>query len=461
MTNQVEEFKSIKPGFVKMYTCGPTVYNYAHIGNFRAYMFEDLLRRTLQFCSYRVLQVMNLTDVDDKTIRDSQKASVSLQEYTEKFKKAFFEDLELLNIEPAEQYPAATDHIPEMIDMIKILLEKGYAYCADDGCIYYSIEKFADYGKLSGVDLQEQRSSVRIKNDEYAKDAVADFALWKAWDEDDGDVFWNSPWGKGRPGWHIECSAMSMKYLGKTFDIHTGGVDNIFPHHEDEIAQSEAANGKKFVNYWLHCGYLMAEGQKMSKSLGNFYTLADLQKKGFSGREIRWVLLGSHYRQQLNFTIDGLKTARKTLFRIDGFTAKLKDISENAKVSENTEVSKLTNEMQAEFTASLENDLNMPKALGSLFEFIRKINILMNNKKVSATNAQIILKSLEKLDMVIGCLDIQKEEEIPEEIKQLAKQRSEARKNKDYAEADRLRDEIQSSGYELEDTPSGARIIAK
>jgi len=258
----------LREGRVGLYTCGPTVYNYANIGNFRAYVFEDLLRRTLEYFGFEVTHVMNLTDVDDKTIRGAKNAGISLDEYTEPYKQAFFDDCQALRIERASVYPAATEHIPEMIELIKTLLEKGVAYKSDDGSIYFSIDKFPAYGALSKVDMENQRSGGRVKLDEYEKDAVADFALWKAWDEKDGDVAWESPWGKGRPGWHIECSAMSMKYLGETFDMHTGGIDNMFPHHEDEIAQSEAATGKKFVNYWLHCGYLVVNGEKMSRVPG-------------------------------------------------------------------------------------------------------------------------------------------------------------------------------------------------
>lgn len=321
MDRKVVPFQPIDAKLVRMYTCGPTVYNFAHIGNFRAYMFEDLLRRTLEYFGYPVRQVMNLTDVDDKTIRDSRAARLPLREFTAKYKQAFFEDLKTLNIEPAEVYPAATDHIPQMIRLISVLMEKGFAYQAEDKSIYFSIDKFPDYGKLAKIDRENQRSGVRIKNDEYAKDSVADFALWKAWDENDGDVAWDSPWGKGRPGWHIECSAMSSEYLGDQFDIHTGGIDNMFPHHEDEIAQSEAASGKTWVNYWLHCAHLMVNGEKMSKSLGNFFTLRDLQQKGWKGREIRWVLIGAHYRKKLNFTFEALEQARETLGRFDEFSS--------------------------------------------------------------------------------------------------------------------------------------------
>ncbi len=291
-----EEFKPIEEGKVGLYTCGPTVYNFAHIGNFRCYMFEDLLKRTLLYFGYDVKHVMNLTDVDDKTIRGSQAAKMPLTEFTQQYKDAFFKDIATLRIIPADIYPAATDHIPEMIALIQKLFDLGIAYQAEDKSVYFSIAKWPKYGQLMKIDRDQMRVGVRIKMDEYAKESVADFALWKAYDEADGDVAWDSPWGKGRPGWHIECSAMSGKYLGKTFDMHCGGIDNMFPHHEDEIAQSEAANGCKFVNYWLHCAHLMVDGQKMSKSLGNFFTLRDILAKGYSGREIRWVLIGAHYR---------------------------------------------------------------------------------------------------------------------------------------------------------------------
>jgi len=277
-----EEFKPIEPGKVKFYTCGPTVYNFAHIGNFRAYIFEDLLRRYLKYKGYDVYQVMNLTDIDDKTIRDSQKEGISLKDFTGRYIKAFFDDLDTLGIERAEQYPAATEHIPEMVELIKKLTENGYAYEVN-GNYYFKISAFKDYGKLANLDMAGLKAGARVATDEYEKDSVSDFALWKAWDEADGDVYWETEIGKGRPGWHLECSAMSMKYLGNHFDIHTGGVDNMFPHHENEIAQSEGATGEKFVNYWMHCEYLIVDGRKMSKSLGNFYTLRDIIDKGYSG----------------------------------------------------------------------------------------------------------------------------------------------------------------------------------
>ena len=323
LTRCVEEFVPLQPPQVRLYTCGPTVYDFAHIGNFRAYVFEDLLRRTLRFRGFQVTQVMNLTDVDDKTIRGAQAAKVALGDYTRRYTDAFFEDLRALAIEPAEHYPAATAHIPEMIALIETLFQKGYAYRSEDGSVYFSIAKFKDYGKLAHLDLTGLKPGARIAQDEYQKENAADFALWKAWQSEDGDVAWDSPWGRGRPGWHIECSAMSMKYLGASFDLHTGGVDNIFPHHEDELAQSEAATGRPFVKYWMHCAHLVVDGRKMSKSLGNFFTLRDILRRGYSGREIRYALMAVHYRQALNFTFEVLDAARGALARLDEFAERM------------------------------------------------------------------------------------------------------------------------------------------
>ncbi|WP_294501791.1 cysteine--tRNA ligase [uncultured Victivallis sp.] len=460
MERRVVPFQSIRPGKVGMYTCGPTVYNYAHIGNFRAYMFEDLLRRTLEYFGYKVHQVMNLTDVDDKTIRDSRAAGLPLREFTAKYKQAFFEDLKTLNIEPAEVYPAATDHIPQMIRLISILMEKGYAYQAEDRSIYFSIDKFPDYGKLARIDRENQRSGVRIKNDEYAKDSVADFALWKAWDELDGDVAWDSPWGKGRPGWHIECSAMSSEYLGDAFDIHTGGIDNMFPHHEDEIAQSEAATGKKWVNYWLHCAHLMVNGEKMSKSLGNFYTLRDLLKMGWKGREIRWVLIGAHYRKKLNFTLDAIGQARETLTRFDEFFDRMRAVTKEGECSEAEQV---VASAAAAFSAAIAEDLNISEALAAMFELLRTGNKLADSGELTKSGAERILAAFRKFDTVIGALEVDavRTAEFPPEVVALAEERKAARKAKNFAESDRLRAEIGKLGFVVEDQPGNEYRLKK
>ena len=461
MERRTMPFSPITPGEVGLYTCGPTVYNFAHIGNFRAYMFEDILKRTLEYFGYKVHQVMNLTDVDDKTIRDSRAAGLPLRTFTEKYKKAFFEDIKALNIEPAEIYPAATDHIPEMIQLIQTLMDKGFAYQAEDKCIYFSIDKFPAYGKLARIDRENQRAGVRINSDEYAKDSVADFALWKAWDENDGDVKWESPWGPGRPGWHIECSAMSSKYLGSAFDIHTGGIDNMFPHHEDEIAQSEAASGKKWVNYWLHCEHLMLNGEKMSKSLGNFYTLRDLQAKGWSGREIRWVLVGAHYRKKLNFTFDALAQARETLNRFSAFFSRMKTV--NA-AGDGSEIKTQIESSLEKFGNAMADDLNTAEALAQLFDLSREANRLADSGTLSADGAKAVLEAFRQFDRILGCLDVDKEpeaEEIPAEITALAEERAAARKAKNFAESDRLRDEIAAKGYVIEDAPGGVWRLKK
>lgn len=458
MGRTVEEFNPVNPAEVGLYTCGPTVYNFAHIGNFRAYLFEDILKRSLEYNGYKVKHVMNLTDVDDKTIRDSQAAKLPLNEFTAKYKKAFFEDLDKLRIERADVYPEATTHIPEMIQTIQTLLDKGYAYQSDDKCIYFSIDKFPEYGKLAKIDRENQRAGVRINTDEYAKDSVADFALWKAWDEKDGDVKWESPWGEGRPGWHIECSAMSMKYLGKTFDIHTGGVDNMFPHHEDEIAQSEAANGCRFVNYWLHCEHLTIDKKKMSKSLGNFYTLRDLEAKGYSGREVRWVLIGTHYRAKLNFSLSALDAARAALTKFDNLFARLKAApAGDALLAEATEAA---NTGKAAFTAAVSDDLNISEALSALFVLTKSAGRLLA-EGVQASGAKILLDQFRDFDKVFGALDVdaKKEEaagvDAPAEVLELVAARTEAKKTKDFAKADAIRDQLKAMGWSVVDKPTG------
>ncbi len=450
-TRKKEEFKPIDPGKVRMYTCGPTVYKQAHVGNFRAYMFEDLLRRYLKYKGFEVTQVMNLTDVDDKTIRDSNAQGVPLKEFTAPMIKEFFEDIDSLGIERAEVYPAATDHIPEMVALVKALVEKGHAYEVE-GNYYFKISSFPNYGKLNHLDMAGLKAGARVAADEYEKDSVSDFALWKAWDEADGEVYWETELGKGRPGWHIECSAMSMKYLGNHFDIHTGGEDNKFPHHENEIAQSEAATGEKFVNYWLHNGYLIAEGRKMSKSLGNDYKLRDLLERGYSRVAVRYMLISTHYRQQLDFTLDGLEAAGHALERYNDFINNLADYPGGK--SDGTAQGLLDKALGA-FEESLDDDLNISGALGAVFDFIRDINRLKAEDKLSAEERDEALKTIRRFDTVLNFT--YDSGDIDEEIERLIAQRTEAKKNKDYALADKIRDELTAKGIILEDTPQGVR----
>ena len=451
-----EDYKSIEEGKTGLYTCGPTVYNFAHIGNFRCYMFEDLLKRTLLYFGYKVKHVMNLTDVDDKTIKGSQNAGIPLDDFTKKYKQAFFDDIKTLRIIPADVYPEATRHIPEMIEIIKALFDKGIAYQAEDKSVYFSIAKWPKYGQLVHIDHSQMRSGVRVKMDEYAKESVADFALWKAYDENDGDVAWDSPWGKGRPGWHLECSAMSSKYLGKTFDIHCGGIDNMFPHHEDEIAQSEAANGCKFVNYWLHCAHLMVEGQKMSKSLGNFFTLRDILDKGYTGREIRWVLIGAHYRQSLNFSMKALDDARTALQRIDTTLQRLKEAA--AKPDKGIDEAKAAlDKAEKQFANGLADDLNISEALAAVFDLLRELNKLMDNDALGGKAAQLALDTFAKMDTVLAVFTPDSGDSIPQEIIDLANERQAARKAKNFARADEIRGILDAKGWIVEDTPNGPR----
>jgi cysteinyl-tRNA synthetase len=451
MTRRVEEFKPITPGVVKMYTCGPTVYNFAHIGNFRAYMFEDLLRRYLKYKGFAVTQVMNLTDIDDKIIRDSIAKKVSIKEFTAPYIKSFFEDLDALGIERAEYYPAATDHIPEMVAIVKKLIERGHAYQMN-GNYYFKIASFPAYGKLANLDMQGLKAGARVLADEYEKESVSDFALWKAWDAADGEAFWETEIGKGRPGWHLECSAMSQKYLGPTFDIHTGGVDNMFPHHENEIAQSEGANGQKFVNYWLHCEHLIVEGRKMSKSFGNFFTLRDILDKGYPGAAARYLLIATHYRQQLNFTFDGLDAARNALQRYNDFITNLEDCPGGASDGQAAEVIKKAKEG---FEANLDDDLNISGALGVVFDYVREINRLRAEAKLSVSDKEEALKTMLGFDSVLNFRS--KTTSLDAEIEELIRQRGEARKSKNFALSDKIRDDLAARGIVLEDTPQGVK----
>ena len=455
MSRKKEVLEPLDGKKVQMYTCGPTVYNYAHIGNFRAYMFEDLLRRYIQFSGFEVEQVQNLTDVDDKTIRHSIAEGKSLKEFTSTYIDAFFNDLRILNIEPAEHYPAATDYIPQMIKMIQSLVDKGYAYQSEDGSVYYRIDRFERYGCLARLDREGMRSGARVSQDEYEKDNLGDFALWKAYVEEDGDVFWESPWGRGRPGWHIECSAMSTTILGESFDLHTGGVDNIFPHHEDEIAQSEAVSGKTYSKYWMHCGYLIVDGKKMSKSLGNFYTMRDLLDKGYSGREIRYELLATHYRQALNFTFSSLDANRAALRRLDEFYLSLKDCAANETVA--AELPIWATQSREQFVQEMDDDMNISGALAAIFEIVHIGNVELKESNMSSNQAVALLQLWSELDAVLGLL-IPEEEKIPSDIIALAELRMSARSEKNWNESDRLRDEIVSKGWLIKDASEGYKL---
>ena len=460
-SRQLEEFKPIDADgrTVKMYTCGPTVYDHAHIGNYRAYLFEDLLQRHLELRGYRVQRVMNITDVDDKTIRGCQKAGVALAEFTGPFKQAFFSDLDTLRIKLAESFPEATDahHIATMIEMIRTLIERDLAYQAEDKSVYFRIKNFPNYGKLAHFNLDELQSTGRVKNDEYEKESVGDFALWKAWDEADGAVRWPSPWGKGRPGCHIECSAMATQILGEQLDIHCGGVDNIFPHHEAEIAQTEGCTGRQFVRYWLHCAHLLVDGQKMSKSLGNFHTLRDALAKGCSGREVRYALMRVHYRAQLNFTWEGMEEARTALGRIDDWVARLRLKAQEENVQPSMSNIQRPTE---EFEQTLDDDLNISGALGFLFETIRETNRGLDQGTLAGTEARAWLEWWERID---GVLRLAREgtQEIPAEVAAVAEGRAQARLAREWQKSDELRDQLAALGWEVRDTKDGQKLTRR
>jgi cysteinyl-tRNA synthetase len=458
MSREMEEFKPIEPGQVRMYTCGPTVYGPSHIGNFRAYMFEDVLRRYLEYKGYRVTQVMNLTDIDDKTIRDSNAAGIPLQEHTKQFKETFFRDLKCLNIEKAEIYPEATEHIAEMVALVEKLTQRGHVYKSGDS-YYYRISTFPKYGALSHMELENLKAEarvarpLRVDSDEYEKESVSDFAVWKGWSERDGSVFWETSLGKGRPGWHIECSAMSMKYLGEHFDIHTGGVDNIFPHHENEIAQSEGTTGKKFVNYWMHNAHLIVEGKKMAKSEGNFLTVDDLVNKGANPIAVRYLLMATHYRQQLNFTFVGLEGAKGAITRLRDFHSNV----ESAKPGPESEfVKDSIARAKATFETSLDDDLNISPALAAVFDFVREINGVAAESGLSESDRKAVLETLQRFDSVLGVIYVA-EESIDERVEKLIQQRIEARKARDFKAADRIRSDLLDEGIILEDSPAGTK----
>ena len=449
---KVQTFEPIKKGEVRMYTCGPTVWNYAGIHNYRTFVFEDTLRRYLKFKGFKVTQVMNITDVEDKIIKGIKQTGKGLKELTQFYEAAFMEDIATLGIERAEFYPRATENLKEMVDLIGVLLRKGYAYRAEDGSIYYSVSKFKDYGALSGVRLDSLKPAGRVSSDHYEeKMEAADFVLWKAWDPDDGEVYWETELGKGRPGWSIECSAMSMKYLGETFDIHTGGMDNKFPHHENEIAQSEAATGKKFVNYWLHSEFLNVKGEEMHKSAGNVVYLRDLVREGWEPMTIRLFLITSRYRDPVDLTDTSLEQARAQRARLQDFLARLRTVE-----GAGTKDTKLFEEFLEEFEAAMDDDLNTPAAFAALFSLVKRVNALVDAKSLGKLGAAKAIDALERVNSVLGVMDFE-EEELPPKLAALIKRRDEARKKKDFAESDKLRKELLAEGVVVEDTPTGSR----
>ncbi|PKL17014.1 MAG: cysteine--tRNA ligase [Spirochaetae bacterium HGW-Spirochaetae-5] len=463
LTRQIDE---LIPGGVKqdkpedypaitIYSCGPTVYSYAHIGNFRTFIFNDFLRRYLKFRGFSVNHAMNITDVDDKTIKGSIEEGISLSQYTEKYTEIFYEDLKALSIEDVEHNPKATESVDEMINILKKIDANGMLY-EKEGSLYFNIAKFPGYGKLSMLDKREIKSGVSFDADEYEKEDVRDFALWKAPREN--EPFWETPYGPGRPGWHIECSAMIRKIFGTTIDIHTGGVDLIFPHHENEIAQSEAAYGETFVRHWIHTEHLLVDGTKMSKSAGNFYTLRDLLAKGYSPRSIRYLLMSAHYKKQLNFTLEGITQADQALERIDNFILRLNDRKNTT--GENSEVDAITSALIRDFSETVDNDLNISGGLGVFFEFIHKVNSMISEDKISQKDAEKIIGTVKRLDQVFGFVFSAAEEESDadrERIDALVNERIEAKKSKQFARADEIRDILKNEGIILEDTKDGTR----
>lgn len=463
LTNKLELLEPLHPGEVRIYTCGPTVYDFAHIGNFRTFVFQDVLRRLLRSCGYRVLQVMNLTDVDDRITQQAAAARVGIREYTEKYIQAFLEDMDALHLEAPEELVRATDHIDDMVALIERLQSKGVTYTSE-GSIYFRISKFPGYGKLSKIDLGGIKAGARVDTDRYDKDDARDFALWKA--PKPGEHFWETRIGPGRPGWHIECSTMAMMYLGDTLDIHTGGVDLAFPHHENEIAQSEAATGHPFVRLWLHAEHLIINGEKMSKSLGNFFTLRDLFAQGQKPSAIRFLLLSVPYRRQLNFTTDGLKQAENSVERLRNFVTRLK--TGKFPAGANPEIEKLAEKAEADFDAGLADDLNTAVALATVFDLVRDVNTAMDGGQFLEQDAPRLMAAMEKFDAVLAVLHDDDQQKLgklgfgstaprmsPERVDALIEERNAARRRRDFKRADEIRLQLADSGIIVEDTRDG------
>jgi cysteinyl-tRNA synthetase len=454
LTAKVEELQPLRPPEVGMYVCGLTVYNRGHIGNYRSLLATDLLRRTLRYKGFRVREVMNITDVDDRIIQQAQAAGKTLGEFTAEYIAAFREDMTRLGMEPPEALPRATDHIPDMIELIARLGGRGHTYTAE-GSVYFRISSFPAYGRLSRLDVAGIQAGARVDSDKYEKENARDFVLWKAKEDEPEWAHWKAPFGRGRPGWHIECSAMSMKYLGETFDIHCGGEDLIFPHHENEIAQSEGATGRTFVKHWMHVKHLMVENETMSKSKGNFFLIPDLLERGHSPEAIRYLLLSSHYGKSLNFTFDGLQQAAASVQRVRGLVARLHEITREGPAGAAEEACRSAREV---FDASLSDDLNSPQALAAVFGLVTRANTLIAEGQLTATGARAVLAELQSMDSVFGVLlPPAREDRLSPEEQALFDQRQEARRARDFAAADAARKKLEAMGIVLEDTPQGVR----
>jgi len=454
-----EEFAPLEDNRVRMYTCGPTVYDYAHIGNYRTFVFQDVLRRFLKYKGYQLRHVMNITDVDDNTIRNAKAAGLSLREYTDRYSQAFLEDIEKLRLEKPDLIVRATDHIPEMVELIQKLEAKALAY-RGDGSIYFRLSGFPRYGKLSNLDTSGILPGARVDVEKYDKEHPRDFALWK--EAKEGEPHWETPLGRGRPGWHIECSAMSMKYLGESFDIHTGGVDLVFPHHENEIAQSEGATGKPFVRFWLHCEHLIVDGRKMSKSLGNYFTLRDLLSQGHDPETVRYLLASVPFRKPLNFTFDGVRQAAASIERLRNFRLRLR--TEKLPAGEDAQAAEVVRRAVSDFEAALDDNLNTAAALGVVFDTVRELNTAADAGRFASGNAAAALELLERFDRIFAVLDTEAERRetqelagLVEEVEEKLRQRVAARKARDFATADRIRKELLEKGVIVEDTKEGAR----
>ena len=451
LTRKKEKFIPIIQEKVSLYTCGPTVYDTAHIGNFRTFLFEDFLKRVLVARGFEVYHVMNITDVDDKTIQKSMTEGKPLSEITDYYTDLFKKDLSFLKIIPADVYPEATKHVDAMVQIIEKLIDKKHAYVTKDGSVYFSIKTYKDYGALTRINMDEMRHSERVSSDEYSLDNPQDFALWKAYKDEDGDASWDSPWGKGRPGWHMECSAMSMAYLGDHFDIHCGGVDNKFPHHENEIAQSVCAVDTPFVNFWLHSEFLLADGGKMSKSLDNFYCIPDLFEKGFRAEEIRYIMLSAHYRTKVNFTLDKQHEAKVSIRRIQELKSRLEEMDSEVCNGFSTEME--------QFNIAIENDLDSPNALAVFFEWIRNTNSKLDEKVFTESDVSKGLNFIAYFDSIYGILP--KSGSAPKDVIGLVKEREDARQNKDWEKSDKIRDQILEKGWTVKDKIDGPKLTPK